>query len=162
MKVLLGDTRSPEFMRKMQELGWGRMCCESAPKPWPYELWGFDNLAYAAWAQAGFPSGLTIDDWLILWDSDDYERRLRIAQEIPLDPYLAAVPDIPAGGLQSLEFSLRWREQLDSSWPWYLVVQDGMTAADVKPVAKWFSGLFLGGSDAFKNTARLWCDLAHG
>jgi hypothetical protein len=74
-------------------------------------------------------------------------------------PYLAVVPDVVAGGMESLEFSLRWMERLPK-WPWYLAVQDGMKPVDVARHLNGFAGIFLGGTDAFKGTAPAWRGLA--
>jgi len=75
-------------------------------------------------------------------------------------PALAALPDIVAGGLRSLEFSLAWLERLPD-WPWYLVVQDGMRLEEVEPELPSVAGLFLGGTTRFKQSALLWARLAH-
>ncbi len=72
------------------------------------------------------------------------------------------LPDIVAGGLPSLEMSLRWmRRVLDETPRALLAVQDGMTAVDVR----WFIGprvgIFVGGSTAWKlDTMKLWGGLA--
>jgi len=73
---------------------------------------------------------------------------------------MAVAPDVVCGGLRSLEFSLAWLARLPP-WPWYLAVQDGMGVDDVEAAIHLFDGIFLGGSDDFKWTARYWCDLAH-
>jgi hypothetical protein len=80
-----------------------------------------------------------------------------------MDPILAVTPDIVAAGMRSLAFSTQWRmsHKLPSEWPWYLAVQDGMTVNDVKPHLHLYAGLFLGGTDRFKETAFRWCELAH-
>jgi hypothetical protein len=77
-------------------------------------------------------------------------------------PRPAALADVVAGGIRSLDFSLAWLPRLPAEWPWYLAVQDGMTAANVAPVLGRFAGLFLGGTTAFKRTAPAWCAQAHG
>ena len=76
-------------------------------------------------------------------------------------PFMCVLPDIVAGGLESLALSLRWLDELPAHLPWYLVVQDGMTAADVEPHLHRVAGLFLGGTNEFKATAKVWADLAH-
>ena len=150
MKVLVGETRSRKNIAALQELGWGRMFTVRPPTPYPYEPWGFDNGAFPAWLHGkNFP---------------EYEflKRLETAQDAPCDPYLAVVPDIVAGGLKSLQFSLEWRKELrDVEWPWYLAVQDGMEVSNVEPCLGWFDGIFLGGSDGFKAQAGRWGALAH-
>ena len=113
------------------------------------EPWGFDNGAYV-----DFTHGRQFDDVR-------FNKMLHKVYTLGI-PYLAVAPDIVAGGLQSLEFSLDYmRWVLPHDWPWYLAVQDGMTIDDIKPYIDKFSGVFLGGSDAFKWTAKEWCDFAH-
>jgi hypothetical protein len=158
--VMFGDTRSARNIRLLTDRGWGRIFASQAPTPFPFEKWGFDNGAFKAWQDAGFPPGLTLDDWAILWDSEGFERRVAEAAECESDPYLAVVPDIP-GSADSLEFSLMWVGDLRRDWPWYLAVQDGMDVARVERVLHLFAGIFLGGSDAFKLTAYRWARLAH-
>ena len=87
-------------------------------------------------------------------------KRLEAARSIGR-PYLAVAPDIVAGGLKSLDYSLSWMDRLPE-WPWYLAVQDGMDPGGVAAVIGRFTGLFLGGTDRFKLQAERWCDLAHG
>lgn len=72
------------------------------------------------------------------------------------------VPDIVCGGLQSLEFSKRWLNRLAGCYKLLLVsVQDGMSVVDVEPVMRSGIGLFIGGSDRFKeSTMGEWATLA--
>ena len=65
------------------------------------------------------------------------------------------------GGLAYQALSLPCLDELPAVLPWYLVLQDGMTEADVEPHMARLAGLFLGGTDAFKSTARTWADFAH-
>jgi hypothetical protein len=148
---MVGETRSKVFVARLAELGWGRMFVDRPPCPFPFERWGFDNQAFIAWRNG------------TEWNGDAYLKRLEAAMLANSDPYLAVTPDIVAAGLKSLHHSIDWRmNQLrDVDWPWYLAVQDGMTREDVKPYLHLFQGLFLGGSDAFKSTARRWADLSH-
>jgi len=81
-------------------------------------------------------------------------------------PDFIVCPDLVASGRASLEFSLRWRERCESLRPdrrYYLVVQDGMTVADVSAVLQPdFAGIFVGGTVPWKfRTARAWIRLAH-
>ncbi len=146
--LLTGDTRSRQLLRELQKHGIGRMFIDHVPTPYPGEPWGFDNGAFRDWRNGR------------KFDGDAYLCRLEKAYAVGR-PYIAIVPDLVAGGLRSLEFSLRWLEKLPANWPWYLAVQDGMTLADVESVLDKFTGLFLGGTDIFKGTAWHWCRLAH-
>ncbi len=119
------------------------------PFYYPSEVWGFDNGAFVAWTRGNqFPEGVFL-------------RRLDAALRVESDPGVAVCPDIVAGGLRSLEFSVNWLKRLPSSWPWYLAVQDGMTRDAVLEVVHLFAGVFLGGTDRFKLTAYHWSRLAH-
>src|ERR1700757_2062684 len=132
MRVLVGDTRSLKNIRFLQAHGWGRMFAADRSLPiFPYEPWGFDNGAFSAWTNGqSFPEEVFL-------------RRLGGALKASSDPIVAVCPDIVAGGMKSLEFSLNWLRRLPSYWPWYLAVQDGMTTEVVKDVAHLFAGIFL-------------------
>ena len=152
MKILLGDTRSRKNQYLFQMNGWGRMFASDRPFPpfyYAYEPWGFDNGAFVAWTRGNqFPEKVFL-------------KRLDAALRVETDPAVAVCPDIVAGGLRSLEFSVNWLKRLPSWWPWYLAVQDGMTQDAVLDVAHLFAGIFLGGTDRFKLTAYHWSRLAH-
>lgn len=61
------------------------------------------------------------------------------------------LPDIVAGGLASLELSVRWLNRCLSACPLALLaVQDGMVEADLAPLVGPNVGIFLGGSTAWK------------
>lgn len=145
---ITGDTRSRTLVSLLKENGIGRMVVGTAIKPYRYEPWAFDNGAYTDWTQGRE------------FDSNAYLRRLELAERIGA-PLFGVVPDKVAGGLESLERSLEWRDRLPSDWMRYLVVQDGMKGSDVTPVIHLFDGIFLGGSDRFKGTAPRWSKLAH-
>lgn len=72
------------------------------------------------------------------------------------------VPDIVAGGLSSLDFSLSWIDRLGGCKRLLLAVQDGMTADSVRPFLSDRIGIFVGGSTEWKlATAIAWGKLAH-
>ena len=119
MLILVGDTRSACNVTVLQEKRWGRMCVEKTPKPYPYEPWGFDCRAFKAWQDAGFPVGLTQDDWCILWDAVDFEKWLETCRAMPMPPKVAVVPDIPASK-ESLAWSLMWRSTLPNGLDFFL------------------------------------------
>ena len=157
MVALTGDTRSSSIIRELRKHGIGRMFIEKPIKPYPSEKWGFDNGAFK--------------DYLAgrKFDPDRYKRALEKAIKIAENfcyPHLSVLPDIVGGGIYSLELSIEWleKELKDIQFNWYLAVQDGMTPGDVKGVLIHYpqiKGIFLGGSDAFKQTAPLWSSLAH-
>lgn len=142
--------RSP-LMPALADNGWGRMWASYGPA-WSYdgEPWGFDNGAWSAYRKK---EDLNIDQWL--------RRMVKAADAAPHPPCVAVVPDIVAGGVESLQFSLTMNHWCRVGWPWFLAVQDGMCAADVRPHLNRFAGLFLGGSNGFKRQAGEWCKLAH-
>ena len=148
--MLVGDTRSRTNLEILKRHGWGRMCVEKTPKPYPFEPWGFDNGAFPAFLhQQPFPETAFL-------------KRLEAAESVNSDPYLAVTPDIVAGGCTSLQFSASWQMSHKlPDWRWYLAVQDGMTVEDVRPHLHLYSGIFLGGTDRFKATAYRWRILAH-
>ena len=151
MIVMLGDTRHAEMLETIRARHWGRMCCASLPRPYPGEPWGYDNGAFTAWRKG------------VRWDSDAYLRRVERVTATGRTPMLAVVPDLPAQGQRSLDFSVAWLPRLPETWPRYLAVQDGMTPQAVLDVLDLgFAGLFLGGTDRFKLEAAEWCALAHG
>jgi hypothetical protein len=74
------------------------------------------------------------------------------------------IPDKVAAGNESLEFSRLWVGSMPRGRMLLLVVQDGMTAADVGAfVRNYRCGIFLGGSTEWKlKTMYGWGMLAHG
>ena len=118
------------------------------PKPFSGEHWGFDNGAYSYYLN-GEP-----------FNEAEYLKRLDRAY-CKGPPYMAVCPDKVGAGLESLDFSEQWREKLPAEWPWYLAVQDGMAFSDVEPILGSYAGIFLGGTNAFKFTARPWREMAH-
>ena len=72
------------------------------------------------------------------------------------------LPDIVAGGLDSLEFSLRWIDRVSRYGPALLAVQDGMVPEDVQGLVGPDIGIFLGGTTEWKlETMRSWGSLAN-
>lgn len=72
------------------------------------------------------------------------------------------LPDIVAGGLRSLDYSLAWLNQLrDLPTPLLIAVQDGMEPDDVRDLLGPTIGIFIGGSTSWKEaTAVQWGALA--
>ncbi len=71
------------------------------------------------------------------------------------------VPDIVAGGLSSLRFSLSWLDQVAAFGPPLLAVQDGIEPGDVQHLIGPKVGIFLGGTTDWKlQTMRAWGKLA--
>ena len=149
MRVFLGDTRAKWMIDQMKRRDWGRMWCDRPNSTWEGEVWTLDNGAYPAWAN----------------DTEWYEKKFLMMVDKALVTegcHLAVIPDKVASS-DSLEFSLKWLEDLPPELPWYLAVQDGMESQS----GGWgkvckaleddrIKGLFLGGSNQFKLTAGLW------
>lgn len=92
------------------------------------------------------------------FDGETFERFLEWIVSQPIVPEWIVLPDIVAGGLASLELSLRWSNRCLSVCPLVLIaVQDGMTAADISPFVGPSVGVFLGGSTEWKiSTMAAW------
>jgi hypothetical protein len=60
------------------------------------------------------------------------------------------LPDIVAGGLRSLDFSLDWRDRLERVCLQLLAVQDGMETGDVRQFVGPDLGIFVGGTTEWK------------
>lgn len=113
----------------------------------------------------GFPYALDNGAWSAFTQGQPFDVR---AFEVALAKMGASadwvvIPDIVAGGLASLEMSLKWmRRVLDSSERGLLAVQDGMAPADVAEFLGPRVGIFVGGSTDWKlKTLPAWCELAN-
>ncbi len=97
---------------------------------------GFDNGAWSAYCQ-GKP-----------WDEQAFCAALR---KVGSTADFTVAPDIVAGGLESLDLSLRWLPRLlDQTRRVLIAVQDGMSASDVEPFLSDRVGIFVGGSTEWK------------
>lgn len=151
MMAYVGQARGSRLIATLQALGLGE-CTTREEVPPRRTPWFFDNGAFK-----DFTAG-------VAFQTARYERALdRLSSTPGLRPDFVVVPDIVAGGLESLRFSASWAERL--SWlglPLYLVVQDGMTERDVAGALDSYAGVFVGGSLDWKlRTARQWADFAH-
>lgn len=113
----------------------------------------------------GFPYALDNGAWSAYtqkraFDDAAFTRALR---QMGAGADWTVIPDIVAGGLASLDMSLRWmRVVLDETPRGMIAVQDGMSPADVGGFLGARVGLFVGGSTAWKlSTMRQWADLAN-
>ena len=153
MVVLLGQFSSGKSnaWRYVVDNGWGRMWVSYGPwQDYEGEPVGLDNGAFGAYRRG------------VKWNERPLLRLVERTIKRGITPTVCVVPDIVEGGNRSLELSVKWRDRLPVSWPWLLAVQDGHTVDQVDAVLPRFSGLFLGGSREFKNTAARWARLAHG
>ena len=89
------------------------------------------------------------------WSESDFLRCLNFSREFSKgtghSPLWCVLPDIVAGGLRSLDFSLRWINTVkDYSRIMLIAVQDGMRPEDVERYLGPEIGIFLGGSTEWK------------
>lgn len=150
MKVYLGQTRSANWLRMLESYGFGECTSrgEFPPRRRPFFM---DNGAFGDWlAERPF-------------QAKKYEKDLAKLRASAERPDFLVVPDVVAGGTESLLFSLSWVERLEAlGHPLYLVVQDGMEPAHVLDVLPDFHGLFVGGSLPWKlRTGEAWVRFAH-
>lgn len=100
----------------------------------------------------------------VKWDGRKYKKYLE-RHLIKGRPDFIITPDLVAGGLKSLKFSLGWNKWIRKKYPdikQYLAVQDGMLASDVGDCLVLFDGLFIGGTLCWKySTSKMWASVAH-
>jgi len=106
------------------------------------------------WRTEGFPSyALDNGAWADFqakrpFDEDAFDR---LVDQLGGGADWIVLPDIVAGGRDSLALSVRWLNRCLSVCPHVLLaVQDGMEEADVAPIVGRNVGLFLGGSTEWK------------
>lgn len=113
----------------------------------------------------GFPYALDNGAWSAYQQKRPFdERAFSLAlKKLGARADWTVIPDIVAGGLASLDLSLRWmRPVLDATPRALLAVQDGMTPGDVAPWLGARVGVFVGGSTDWKlATMDAWGELGH-
>jgi len=129
------------------------------PDRWPY--YAIDNGAYANWrAKKEFDEKAF---YRIVCKAEQYLR------ETQRYPEFIVLPDIVAGGTESLAFSKEWYRELTGgiqyfSMRYYLAVQDGMTEEDVWRALRAMPkvcGIFVGGTMKWKlETSEQWSKFA--
>lgn len=150
MKIYLGFTGNKqvaEWMRKY-DCGWGF-------NPTNYsknfrEQFFLDNGCFTAYKNNQ------------AWDENAFYDYLRTFA--PYKPDFIVVPDIVAGGMASLDFSMKHLNRIPK--PRYVAVQDGMWSNCIHKMLlednSLFEGIFVGGTVPWKmSTAKMWCDTAH-
>ncbi len=120
--------------------GWGLLVSRAGV--WRTE--GFDRICGDNGAWADFQAGRAFDE-------DAYERFLDWLAAQPVTADWLVLPDIVAGGLASLELSMRFLNRCLSVAPLVLIaVQDGMETSDLALLVGPNVGIFLGGSTEWK------------
>ncbi|MFA5137523.1 MAG: hypothetical protein WC489_09120 [Patescibacteria group bacterium] len=121
------------------------------PRPCEDGRFALDNGAFSAYVNRA------------IWDEARFYRLVRQIVDLGIAPTFVVLPDIVAGGLQSLVRSMEHVGKLPDDWRKYLPVQDGMSVYDLIPaVITRIDGVFVGGSTVWKwRTAKDWCEFAH-
>jgi len=148
-----GQTREPGLIAELEALGIGE-CTQRGELPPRRDPWFHDCQAFADWR-----AGRVFD--CVRWLRDQWRIRNHA-----LRPDFVVVPDLVAGGYDSLETSALWRPDVAPGTPAYLVVQDGMRADGV---GVWlgeqpepYHGIFVGGTLPWKlETSAAWVAFAH-
>lgn len=113
------------------------------------------------WRTEGFPYALDNGAWTAFQQGTPFDEGafLGLLDALGDGADWIVLPDIVAGGLASLDYSLSWLDRVPGHR--LLAVQDGMTAADVRSLLGPAVGLFVGGSTEWKlSTMRQWGALA--
>lgn len=149
----VGQCRGAKLIAKCVSAGLGEM---TQPNEFPPRRipWVLDNGAFKLWK-----SGKPFDGakfWAVVEQARAFHTR----------PDFVVCPDVVAGGLESLALSLAWADRIEpTGLKMALVVQDGMSEADVAPHLHRFAVLFIGGSLEWKlSTLSYWARVArdHG
>lgn len=116
----------------------------------------------------GFPYALDNGAWTAFQKGEPFDEAafVRAVDLLGAAADWVVAPDIVMGGMESLAMSLRWLPWLlDRVGRVLIPVQNGMTAADLRPHLGPRVGVFVGGDDDFKETTMaMWAALAreHG
>jgi hypothetical protein len=105
------------------------------------------------WKTEGFRYALDNGAWSDFQQqrSFDEDRFERLIDKLGTGADWIVLPDIVAGGLESLALSMRWANRCRSVADLVLIaVQDGMEHADLAPYVGRHVGVFLGGSTEWK------------
>jgi hypothetical protein len=147
MMAYASRTGTRRTLASLRAANWGLMVSATgALRTEGFPRWCLDNGAWTAYQQ-GRP--FNANAFLVAYE------------KIAPGADFCVLPDIVAGGMRSLDYSLKWQERLDPVCPLLLAVQDGMTPADVEPLIGDRLGIFVGGTTRFKeDTLPSWGALA--
>ena len=126
-------------------------CKNNSPGPRHHKFiyTALDNGAFSC-----LKNGKKFNDYIFL-------RNVEKINKQNLKPLFIVCPDIVAGGLKSLDFSLSWIDKINYN-KIALVVQDGMKTNDIKPIINKFQYIFVGGSVKWKwATVEQWVKFSH-
>jgi hypothetical protein len=151
MKIYIGNTGTLRHHEVMRAQNWGNLHLANAFRfPKRGIDWILDNGAYSNWLHKKPFEETAFRDALI-----------KIEKCVSYPDFIVC-PDIVAGGYDSLNFSLKWLNEIPAGYPIYLAVQDGMQRYIIRQYIELFDGLFIGGTLKWKlETAIDWIKLAH-
>jgi hypothetical protein len=141
-------TGTKTTLANMRKMGWSILLSAAGVlRTEGFEKWGLDNGAWSAFQQ-GKP-----------FDEDAFSRAI---DKVGEGAQWVVLPDIVAGGMESLELSLKWLDRLKGFPERLLIaVQDGIEPDDVRHYLNPMVGLFIGGSTDYKlRTMDAWGRLA--
>lgn len=137
MQCYASRTGTRRNLAALRAAGWGLLVSRAGE--WRTE--GFDRYVLDNGAWSDFQQGRP-------FDADAFERLL---DRLGGNADWVVLPDIVAGGLASLDLSLRWSNRVLSATDRVLIaVQDGMVPDDLAPFIGHKVGIFLGGSTPWK------------
>lgn len=148
MTAYASRTGTRTTLAAMREAGWRLLVSAAgALRTEGFERYALDNGAWSAFQQQ------------TKFDETAFGRAL---EKVGEKADWVVLPDIVAGGMESLDFSLQWLERLQGfPQTLLLAVQDGMTPDDVRDLLSPAVGIFLGGSTEWKlQTMEAWGVLA--
>ena len=150
MKVYVGNEGRHSGRSHMAMMGYGVLFTAKYLNPDRFLYYCLDNGAYGAWA-----SGKS-------YNPRPFERALEKCLEHEKQPDFSVVPDMVAGGLESLQYSVTWLGKRPREGRYYLAVQDGMSPADIEDHVGDITGIFVGGTLGWKiRTGETWVKFAH-
>lgn len=154
MKIYTGNAFGKD-LEKVKELEMGIMISTSVAFPAIKDFkdvpCALDNGAFSCFKK-GYP-----------FQGDLFLENIKHCYKLGINLDFIVCPDILCGGLESLDFSLKWAEnELLTAPRLALVVQDGMRISNVQHDLQRFSHVFIGGSVEWKwKTAEDWVKMAH-
>ena len=144
MKIYLGITGKKLVHNFAEKYGCGWCLTPDNCRPVPCGTYFLDNGAFVAYKNG------------TRFDSDRFYKLMDRYSEYDF----VVVPDIVAGGMESLEYSLSFVDSIKR--PRYLAVQDGMFSQGIREHLSKFDGIFVGGTIPWKmQTMKMWVDIAH-
>lgn len=153
MKIFTSTMASAADIEISKSLGMGCLVASSSFMPSPR----ISELPFCAMDNGAFTSDLKGYPFM----AARFEATLEWCWKNKINLEWVVLPDIVKGGLRSLEFSMLWKSRLGGS-RWALVVQDGMTPADLtSDVLDGVVCVFVGGSLEWKwQNAKAWATFA--